>query len=205
MIVIVDFGMGNLRSIQYKLSRMGIEAMVTSRPGDVEKAEKLILPGVGHFAKAMSNLRDYGLISVLNSRVLAQGTPVLGICLGMQLFTMASEEGSVEGLGWIDAETKRFRFEEPNCHLPVPHVGWNTIHPKHPSPILAGVTAKQRFYFTHSYCVHCASLEDVLATTTYGHEFVSVIQKDNIYGTQFHPEKSHKRGIELIGNFVRCG
>jgi glutamine amidotransferase len=199
MITIVDCGMGNLRSIQYKLQRIEINALVTSQPKDIEKAEMLILPGVGHFASGMNNLREYGLIRILNKKVLEEKTPIMGICLGMQLLTRRSEEGDADGLGWIDAETKRFK----EINQRVPHVGWNTIIPRRESPLLAGVTAEQRFYFTHSYYVRCESEDAVLATTHYGLDFVSVVHKENIFGTQFHPEKSHRRGLELVRNFVR--
>ena len=203
MLVIVDFGMGNLRSIQYKLRKIGIDAVVSSQAEDVEKAGRLILPGVGYFATAMKNLREYKLVPVLNRKVLEEQTPVLGICLGMQLFARWSEEGNTEGLGWLDAEVRRFSFEGTDAGLRVPHVGWNTINPRKESFLLAGVTPGQRFYFTHSYHVCCKSADDVLAATHYGYDFVSVVQKGNILGVQFHPEKSHRRGIELFRNFVR--
>lgn len=197
-IIIVDFGMGNLRSIQYKLNKIGINAGLSSRVEDIENAERLILPGVGHFATAMDNLRKRDLIQVLNKKVLEEKTPVLGICLGMQLFSKWSEEGNAAGLGWLDAETRRFKFDDVRENMRVPHVGWNMIVPQKQHRLLASVSADQRFYFTHSFHLCCNSVSDVLATTHYGYEFVSAVQKDNILGVQFHPEKSHLRGIELF-------
>jgi glutamine amidotransferase len=202
MIVVVDYGMGNLRSVLHKLKKIGVEAIVSSKAKDIEKAEKLILPGVGAFGAGMHNLRTYNLIPTLNKEVLAKKTPVLGICLGMQLLARQSEEGNAEGLGWIDAEVKRFDFKGNNNGLRIPHVGWNTINLKKESPLLMGVVAGQRFYFTHSYHVYCHSPADVVATTHYGYDFVSVIQHENIFGVQFHPEKSHRRGMEMVRNFV---
>jgi glutamine amidotransferase len=202
MIVIVDYGMGNLRSIQHKLQKIDIKAVVSSQVDDLEQATLLILPGVGHFGAGMNNLRQSNLLAVLNQKVLEQKVPIMGICLGMQLLTEWSEEGNSEGLGWLRAKTKKFRFPEDKAAPRIPHVGWNTIIPTGDSELLAGVGSDQRFYFTHSYYVECEE-EAVLATTNYGYDFVSVVHKENIFGTQFHPEKSHRRGIELIRNFVR--
>jgi imidazole glycerol-phosphate synthase subunit HisH len=202
-IVIVDWGMGNLGSIRHKLQRIGITATVTSDAAVITDADKLILPGVGAFKAGMANLRERNLISVLNVKVLQDKTPILGICLGMQLFAEHSEEGEAEGLGWIAGDVKRFSFEVAESPLlRVPHVGWNTIQPHRTSPVLADLTPGQHFYFTHSYYLQCHNNEDIVATTLYGHEFVSVLQHENIYGVQFHPEKSHKEGLNIIRNFV---
>jgi len=203
MVTIVDFGMGNLRSIQHKMLRMGIECAVSSEPAEVARAEVLVLPGVGHFARGMANLRHLGLIELLHQKVMAEKTPVMGICLGMQLFSKWSEEGEVEGLGWIDAVTRRFRFDGALAHLKIPHVGWNEIRPVRASPLLDSIESRQRFYFTHSYHVVCSNQADVLATTSYGYDFVSCVEQGHLFGTQFHPEKSHRRGMELVRNFVR--
>jgi glutamine amidotransferase len=202
-VVIVDCGVGNLRSIQHKLKKIRISSTVSSKIEDIAEADRLILPGVGSFATAMGNLKKHNLITVLNRKVLKEKTPILGICLGTQLFTKRSEEGNVEGLGWLDAETKRFKFEENDADLRIPHVGWNTIRPRKKSFFLTGVTPGQRFYFTHSYHVYCECNNDVLAMTHYGYDFASAVQKENVFGVQFHPEKSHRRGVELIRNFVR--
>jgi len=203
MIVIVDYGMGNLRSVQYKLKKTGIDALVSSSPDDIERANALILPGVGHFAKGMENIHKAGLFVALNDAAMIRKIPVMGICLGMQLFARKSQEGSVAGLGWIDGEVSRFQFEGQNHSLRVPHVGWNTITPEKESPLLTSVEPRQRFYFTHSYYMECKNEDDILATTHYGYPFVSVVHRDNIFGTQFHPEKSHRRGIGLIVEFLR--
>lgn len=196
-VVVIDYQMGNLRSILHKLHKVGVEAVVSSRVEDIESADKLILPGVGAFDTGMNNLKAYNLIPALNKKVLEEKTPILGICVGMQLYAKRSEEGVSEGLGWIDAEVKRF-----DNGLRVPLVGWNTIEQKQDSPLLKGVEPGQRFYFTHSYHVYCHSSAGIVATTCYGHEFVSIIQQENICGFQFHAEKSHRRGVELVKNFV---
>jgi imidazole glycerol-phosphate synthase subunit HisH len=202
MIVIVDYGMGNLRSIQYKLAKEGIDALISSEIASIEQADKLILPGVGAFASGMNNLEKLGVLPILNHKVLKQKVPILGICLGMQLLSERSEEGNVNGLGWIDAQTKKFSFGA-DTNLRVPHVGWNTINIKKDSLLLDGVVENQRFYFTHSYYVDCSNPADIVATTDYGVQLVSVVQRDNVFGTQFHPEKSHRRGLDLILNFIR--
>jgi glutamine amidotransferase len=202
MIIIIDYGMGNLRSIQYKLEKEGIPAKVSSKAIDIEAADKFILPGVGAFASGMRNLGELGILPILEKSVIEEKKPLLGICLGMQLLSKCSEEGSVKGLGWVDAETRKFAFGEGSS-LRVPHVGWNTIDILRESILLDGVSKGQRFYFTHSYYVHCLNKADVVATTDYGVAFTSVLQRENIYGTQFHPEKSHRIGLELILNFIK--
>jgi glutamine amidotransferase len=159
-----------------------------------------VIPGVGHFAKAMQNIRQLGIIEILNRKVVQEKTPVIGICLGMQLLTRWSDEGAVKGLGWIDAQTKLFQFD--NHSYKVPHIGWNRLNLAMESPILFNIKSDQRFYFVHSYHVICNNLEDVLTNSLYGgFEFVSSLHRNNILGTQFHPEKSHRRGMQIINNF----
>lgn len=204
MVVIVDYDMGNLRSIQYKLQRFGFNAVVSKDPDEIKKADRLILPGVGAFTAGMENLQASGLIPVLNEMVLEKKTPVMGVCLGMQLFSHSSDEGGAAGLGWLDAETVVFRFEDQAKALPVPHVGWNSLARKKDSILLKNVPENQLFYFTHSYHLRCHDERDISATTFYGYEFPSVVQKGNICGTQFHPEKSHKCGLDLYLNFLRA-
>ena len=200
--VIIDYGAGNIHSIQHKLSKIGVNATISSSAMDIKDATFLVICGVGHFAKAMENLNQNDLFDVLNNKVMQDKTPILGICLGMQLFTQYSEEGNANGFGWLDAETQLFHFDKGNQK--VPHIGWKTLNPVKNSPIIAGVELKQRFYFIHSYHVVCNNTEDILTTTHYnGIDFTSTVWKDNIFGTQFHPEKSHRRGMNLIENFFR--
>jgi glutamine amidotransferase len=199
MITIVNYDMGNLGSIQNMLNKIGVKSIVTSSPDVIKEAEKLLLPGVGNFNRAMENLRTYGLIDVLNKKVVVEKTPILGICLGMQLMTTYSEEGDCAGLGWIDAQTLRFPTYE-STGLKVPHMGWNEVSFQN-SHILSSGLVDPRFYFVHTYRVLCNSNENVLCKTTYGEIFHSGICKDNIIGVQFHPEKSHMFGFKLLENF----
>ena len=195
--------MGNLLSVSKALKRIGFESKVSSAPADVLNAEKIILPGVGHFKSGMEHLRHLNLLEPLTQKVIIEKTPILGICLGMQLFTKHSEEGNVDGLGWFDAGTIRFQLEKNQRALRVPHMGWNTIRPEAENGFLfQGLGAEATFYFVHSYHVVCNNPQDILATTTYGINFVSAIRKDNIYGVQFHPEKSHDQGMSILKNFV---
>jgi glutamine amidotransferase len=200
MIVIVDYGMGNLRSVSMKFERLKIPSKISRSPSDILGADKLVLPGVGHFAEGMKNIRDFGLFDLLNEAVIIKKIPVLGICLGMQLLTKHSEEGDAEGLGWIDAVTKKFNFKN-DSHLRIPHVGWNQVSQVSESKLLQEIPDQTRFYFTHTYAVECANPKNSVGETTYGIKFSSVIQKDHIFGTQFHPEKSHLLGLKLIQNF----
>ena len=202
MVILVDYGMGNIRSIQKHFKRMNIPSDLSSDPDVISKADKIILPGVGNFASGMSHLEEYGLIDVLHKKVIDEKVPLLGICLGMQLLTNKSEEGGVKGLGWIDGETKKFDFSDLPHPLKIPHIGWNNLEIIGDSPFLANIRAEDYFYFVHSYHVVCENRDHVLAQTTYGYSFPSVIRKENILGTQFHPEKSHDAGRQLIQNFV---
>ena len=202
MIAIVDFGMGNLGSIRNMLTKIGAESIITSDPLAVEAADKLILPGVGSFDRAMENLHRAGLIGVLNERVIGSKTPLLGICLGMQLLSRRSEEGSLPGLGWIEADTVRFPPELDGARLTVPHMGWNTITVTQPASLLGHLPADPRFYFVHSYHVKCDREADVAATAHHGITFHAAVASGNIVGTQFHPEKSHKYGLSLLRSFV---
>lgn len=204
MIVIIDYNMGNLGSIFNMLKKIGVSTKVSSNIDVIQAASNLILPGVGAFDNGMSNLKETGLIPVLNEKVLIRKTPILGICLGMQLLTRSSEEGRLPGLGWIDGCTTRFRFGSEQSGLKIPHMGWNTVTFKKNSIFSQGFEGDPRFYFVHSYHVTCNREEDVAGKTFYGYEFHSAIQKDNIYGVQFHPEKSHHFGMNLLRNFVEC-
>ncbi|EKQ51111.1 MULTISPECIES: imidazole glycerol phosphate synthase subunit HisH [unclassified Clostridium] len=201
MVAIVDYGMGNLGSVQNMVKKIGYDSIITSEKEIILEADKLILPGVGRFDAGMNNLKEKGLIDILNDKVKNNRTPLLGICLGMQLITNYSEEGNVKGLGWIDAETVKFRFDG-NENLKVPHMGWNFIKQMNQAKLLYEKYDDSRFYFVHSYYVKCNKEENVVATTNYGFKFDSIIQDDNIVGTQFHPEKSHKFGMKVLKNFL---
>lgn len=198
MLVIIDYGMGNLRSVEKAFKRINASPIVSSKIEDIEKATKLVLPGVGFFKAGMDRLRELGLIEVLNRKVLEDKTPILGICLGMQLFTSHSEEGDVEGLNWIPSKTIAFNLKT----YKVPHMGWNTLNLNQENPLFKGVDLDETYYFVHSYYVKCENLENVLCTTEYEIDFHSCIVKDNIVGVQFHPEKSHKAGLKLLENFI---
>jgi len=202
VIVIVDYQMGNLGSIGNMLKKLGARAVITSEAARLMRADKLILPGVGAFDNGMQNIERLGLRPLLDKKVLEEKTPILGICLGMQLITRRSQEGSLPGLGWVEADTVRFGFN-PNGKLKIPHMGWNHIIPNGAHPLFTGLESEARFYFVHSYHAACDRKEDVLAFTSHGYEFAAAIGRGNIMGTQFHPEKSHKFGLKLLDNFIR--
>ncbi len=192
--------MGNLRSVLKAFERNNLKATVSDKISDLEKSKKIVLPGVGHFKKGKENLDNLGLSDILNHKVKNDKTPILGICLGMQLMTMFSEEGNKEGLGWIDAKTIRFKF--PDNKTKIPHMGWNNIVKKKKHTILDSINSNDLFYFVHSYHVICNKSEDVLSKSHYGFEFVSSFQKENIIGIQFHPEKSHDNGLKILKSFA---
>lgn len=202
-ICIIDYGIGNLGSMATMLKKIGSPAIVSSDPSDIGMAEKLILPGVGSFDEGMKKLESRELVYVLNKRVLEDKIPVLGVCLGMQLLGKNSEEGQLSGLGWLDAETIRFKFQAPDANLKIPHMGWNQLRVYQTHPLFADLEEVNRFYFVHSYHVVCANPDNVLATTSYGFDFTSAVVKDNIMGVQFHPEKSHKFGMKLLESFCK--
>ena len=199
MIVIVDYGMSNLQSIKFKLGRNGIKSIITSNPDKIAKSDKLILAGVGHFGKAMENLNEMNLLDILNEKIVVEKCPIFGICLGMQLFSNYSEEGNSKGLGWIDGTVKRFSFKS-DSNLKIPHVGWNSIKLLHKDRLIPEIRAIQYFYFTHSYHMVCDD-DIIVAQTDYGFMFPSIIRKGNIFGTQFHPEKSHLSGFQMLKEF----
>jgi glutamine amidotransferase len=201
MITIIDYKTGNLGSIQNILKRIGEESLITSDKKVIAEAAKIILPGVGAFDTGMRNLLELDLVDILNKKVIEERTPVLGICLGMQLFCSGSEEGSLKGLGWINASTIRFKFEN-SLEYKIPHMGWNFITQHKTSRLLNNMYSDPRFYFVHSYYFNANEREDILTSTTYEKEFTSSVEKGNIVGVQFHPEKSHKFGMKLLKNFV---
>lgn len=200
MIVIIDYGMGNLRSVQKAFERIRIPVKISSSYADFGTADKLVLPGVGHFEKGLANLKSRGLFEPLSEAVLANKKPMLGICLGMQLMTEYSEEGNCNGFGWLKAKTQKFSFQDNG--LKIPHMGWNNLSIKNSDTIFKDITADNFFYFVHSYYVTCNNDADVLAETNYGNGFVSSFQKENIFGCQFHPEKSHDKGLQILKNFA---
>lgn len=202
MIIIIDYGLGNLGSMLNMLKKVGAEAKVSSDQECIKKADKLILPGVGSFDAGMERLKSRNLISIIEKRVINERIPILGVCLGMQLLSKRSEEGQLPGLGWLDAETIKFKFDGEDSDLKIPHMGWNQITFKQNHRLLADLKETSRFYFVHSYHVVCANPENILATTHYGFNFASAVAKNNILGVQFHPEKSHKFGMQLLKNFA---
>jgi glutamine amidotransferase len=198
---IVDYGAGNLASIANMLKKIGIGAVVTSDPAVLERAERIILPGVGAFDTGMRTLRSLGLVEVLDRLVREHKKPLLGLCLGMQLITRGSEEGVLPGFGWLAARTVRFAFPAGTPQLKVPHVGWNRLLPRATSRLLAGMQDEVRAYFVHSYYLACDDETSIVALTRYGHDFPSIVHAANVVGMQFHPEKSHKYGMRLLKNF----
>lgn len=203
MIGIIDYGLGNLGSIRNMLKVAGARSIITDSLDELESCDKLILPGVGAFDAGMRNLEERGLARAIRD-LTAQGMPILGICLGMQLLGTRSEEGAMEGLKLIDFESKRFEFA-PDSNLRVPHMGWDVVEFEKATPLVEGIEGRQRYYFVHSYHAQCARTEDVLMTCDYGIQFAAAVSDGNVHGVQFHPEKSHDFGMRLLQNFAeRC-
>ena len=202
MITIVNYGSGNIQAIANIYGRLNIPFVVASTPDELLAAEKLLLPGVGAFDQAMNELESSGMRRALDRRVVEEGTPVLGICVGMQLFAHSSEEGRAAGLGWIDGEVKRFDHANFHQATHLPHMGWNTVEPSHGNPLFADVDLRTGYYFLHSYYFSCNDDRDVLAVTDYGAPFTCAVHRQNVYGVQFHPEKSHHAGVQLLKNFA---
>lgn len=202
MITILDYGLGNIASIANMIKKVGGKSIITSDINEIAKAEKLILPGVGAFKEGFKNLNEGGYINILNKKVLEDKIPILGICLGMQLLTRKSEEGNSKGLAWIEADTVKFDISKLSARHKIPHMGWSDINIKKNKKLLGSSAQKSRYYFVHSYHVACDNISDIMCTANYGYEFVCGVQKGNILGVQFHPEKSHKFGMNLIRNFI---
>ena len=200
MIIVVDYGVGNISSMLNMLEFLGVEALPSREPADIGRASALVLPGVGAFDKAMKCLRETGSIGPLTDAVLRRRVPVLGVCLGMQLLARCSEEGESEGLGWIDADVRRIRLD-PASSLKVPHIGWSIVRPTRPSALFPDVDAVERFYFVHGYHMVCRDPDTILATVKYGADLCCAVQQDNVWGVQFHPEKSHRFGMRLLAAF----
>ena len=200
MIVIVDYDMGNVGSIQNMIKRIGYKSKISANILDIQFAERLILPGVGSFDEGMNNLKKLNLINILEEKVLREKTPILGICLGMQLLALRSEEGKEKGLGWVDAEVVKFSFN--NVALKVPHMGWNKVCLANGNKEFEFLTNNTKYYFVHSYYMKCNEKIDELFHTHYGFNFISAIKKNAIMGAQFHPEKSHKFGMKYLKYFI---
>lgn len=194
--------MGNLGSIANMLRRIGHDSIITSDLDKIASATKLILPGVGSFDMGMQCMNDMGISPTITKKVLEEKVPILGICLGMQLMTDGSDEGRQQGLGWIKGRFEKFSFGGDKKMFKVPHMGWNRMQPAKPSKLMEGFEETPRFYFVHSYYFKPGNLTDVLGTTSYGIEYTSAFEHENILGVQFHPEKSHKYGMNLLKNFA---
>ncbi len=202
MIIIVDYGMGNLGSVLNMFKKVGASAKISSDLDEISKAKKILLPGVGAFDTAMKCIKDTGMTEILNQKALVDKIPILGICLGMQLLTNKSEEGKLPGLGWIEGETFNFK-DRIDGSLKVPHMGWNIVDINKENAITNNFKREVRFYFVHSYFVKVKNPINSMMTTSYGISFDSAIVRDNIFGAQFHPEKSHKFGMNLFKNFAK--
>lgn len=202
MITIVDYGVGNVRAIANIYNRLGISVAVACTADELARATRIVLPGVGAFDWAMERLIDSGMRETLDDLVRHEIKPVLGICVGMQMMAQRSAEGSAEGLGWFDAEVKLFDESKFVDRALLPQIGWNDVKPNSGGGLFRGLEVGARFYFLHSYYFAPRQPEDVLATTDYGGRFASAVRHNNIYGVQFHPEKSHQWGIQLLKNFA---
>lgn len=200
-VTVIDYGAGNIGSICKMIRYVGGEPIVASRAEQLVGAERLILPGVGHFDRAVENLKTAGLVEALTELVQIRNVPILGICLGMQLMCRTSEEGSSQGLGFLNAHCRRFEFSGDR-QLKVPHMGWKSLNIERPTGILGGLDTDARFYFVHSYYVECADSSDIAARADHGHTFVAAFERGNVSGVQFHPEKSHRFGIQLFENYL---
>ncbi len=201
MITIIDYGLGNIQAFTNLYKRLNIPVAVAKNAGNLQGADKLILPGVGDFDHAMDLLEKSAMRQTLDEMVLGQKIPVLGVCVGMQMLASVSEEGHLPGLGWIDGKVRKFEVTTNSPSIRLPHMGWNEVVPTGSSPLFAGLEDKARFYFLHSFYFDCASPENNLAETYYGKKFSCAVQSENIFGAQFHPEKSHQSGIRLLKNF----
>ena len=203
MVTIIDYGVGNIFAFQNVFKRLNIPSRIAKSEDDLTNIDKLILPGVGHFDYAMSQLNKSGMRNRLDELVLIEKIPVIGICVGMQMMARKSDEGILDGLGWIDAEVKKFDESTINHHTKLPHMGWNDVTPNKNHPLFRGLEKEAIFYFLHSFYFKCLDEKNSISKTDYGINFSSSVQNDNIYGIQFHPEKSHSYGEKLLENFAK--
>ena len=203
MIALIDYGVGNIRAFANIYKRLDIPVKIARSVEDLTDATKLILPGVGAFDHAMEQLEQSGMRPRLDELVVQNKVPVVGICVGMQMLAQSSDEGKLPGLGWIDASVKKFDESKISYSTHLPHMGWNDVKPVKENGILKGLETDAKFYFLHSYYFHCNDPRDTIATTDYGIEFACAVNNKNIYGVQFHPEKSHQYGIRLLNNFAK--
>jgi imidazole glycerol-phosphate synthase subunit HisH len=202
MITIIDYGLGNIRAFANIYKRLNVPFTLARTKDDLQEAEKIILPGVGAFDHAMQQLEESGMLDVLNDLVLNKSVPVIGICVGMQMLANSSEEGNKKGLGWIDGTVRKIDTAKIHQSTLLPHMGWNTVKRIATNKLLEGFDDHSKFYFLHSYYFECNSGENSIAVCNYGQEFTCAVNKGNIYGVQFHPEKSHQYGIQLLKNFA---
>jgi imidazole glycerol-phosphate synthase subunit HisH len=202
MITIVDYGLGNVTAFATVYTKANIKVTIAKTADDLKSASKLILPGVGHFDHAMRLLQQSGMREALDEMVLRDKVPVIGVCVGMQMLARSSEEGALPGLGWIDATVRSFKSHEGIRTMSIPHMGWNDVKSVSANPLFAELGVDARFYFLHSYFMNCDRKGDVLAVCNYGSDFACAVQSSNIYGVQFHPEKSHRFGDRLLRNFA---
>jgi glutamine amidotransferase len=202
MITIVDYGLGNIQAFvnTYKLLNIGVK--VAKNASELAGADHLILPGVGAFDHAMDLLDAAKMRASLDELVLDKKVPVLGICVGMQILADSSDEGTGRGLGWVPGRVRAFRSEPQSADMPLPHMGWNDVNPVAGNRLFNGIERDSRFYFLHSFFYECAEPKYATATASYGNDFACVVQSDNVYGVQFHPEKSHHFGAALLKNFA---
>jgi glutamine amidotransferase len=203
MIAIVNYGWGNIRAIANIYKKLNIAVSIAESAADLHAADKIILPGVGAFDSTMQSLNDSGLRAPLEEAVVTKQKPVLGICVGMQMLARSSEEGRLAGLGWIDAEVRKFDVEQFPGETHLPHMGWNDVRPRDGADLFKQLTSEARFYFLHSYVFVPASVGEVLAETDYYGVFAASVRSGRVYGVQFHPEKSHQWGVRLLQNFAQ--